>query len=159
MVVLVLLMICIFFSLLYPNPAWANAEEAVELRFAQAEWAYEIRGQDNYDPNPEGRFKRGERGYAYLVVEGFEVRKEEDYYVLRLNVDVSLETQKGFTLFSRKDVLELEEWYLEPPSSTWFYIWVDIPWWAPKGVYVAVIDVHDELGGTSLQDRREVTVY
>lgn len=159
MVVLLWLTICIFLSLLCPNPAWASDEETTALRLARGEWAYEVRGADDYDVNPEGRFPRGERGYAYLVVEGFELGREDSYYFLRINVDVALETQGGFRLFFQRDVLELEEWYLEPPPDTWFYIYVDIPWWAPKGDYVAVITVRDMLAGTELEEKQEVTVY
>lgn len=156
---LLLLTICIFFTLLVPHPSWARAQESPALRLVQAEWAYEVRGEDDYDPNPEGRFPRGERGYAYLVVEGFTVDREDDYYFLHIKADVAAETKRGFRLFSQKDVLDLEEWYLEPPDSTWFYIWVDIPWWAPKGTYVAVITVRDMLSGAELEEKREVVVY
>ncbi|MDD3781352.1 MAG: hypothetical protein PHG88_01460 [Limnochordia bacterium] len=156
---LLLLTICIFLSLLCPLPAWASPEEASSLRLVQGEWAHEVRGMDDYDPNPEGRFKRGERGYAYIVVEGFDVGQDGEYYFLHLSVDVALETKGGIRLFSRRDIYDLEEWYLEPPGDTWFYIYVDIPWWAPRGTYVAVITIHDLLAGTALEERREVAVY
>ena len=84
---LLLLTICIFLSLLCPLPAWASPEEASSLRLVQGEWAHEVRGMDDYDPNPEGRFKRGERGYAYIVVEGFDVGQDGEYYFLHLSVD------------------------------------------------------------------------
>jgi len=159
MVVLVLLTICIFLSLLCPQPVWAGEESVPGLHLAKAEWACEVRGEDDYDPNPEGRFPRGQRGYAYLVVEGFQVDRLGEYYVLQLNVDVALETRRGLRLFTQKDVLELEEWYLEPPANTWFYIYVDVPWWAPRGTYVAVITVRDVLAGSVLEEKREVVVY
>lgn len=156
---LLVLTICIILSLLCPLPAFAGEEEPVSLYIEKGEWAYEVRGDDDYDPNPEGRFKRGERGYAYLEVAGFDLGREDDFYFLRISVDVALETKNGFTLFSQKDVLELEEWYLEPPKNTWFYIYVNIPWWAPRGGYVAVITVRDLLAGTELVEKREVEVY
>lgn len=159
MVVLVLLTICIFLVFTTPNYALAHGHADPSLRFAVAEWAYEVRGEDDYDPNPKGEFSRRERGYAYLVVENFGVGQKDGFHFLQLNVDVALESQKGFRLFSQEDVLELEEWYLEPPPSTWFYIYVDIPWWAPKGVYKAIITVKDAINETSLEQVREITIH
>ena len=128
------------------------------MRFTVADWAYEVRDEGDYDPNPSGIFSRGERGYAYLEIEGFGVGQRENLFYLLLNVDVALETRNGLRLFSQKDVLELEEWYFEEPRSTWFYIWVDIPWWAPKGVYRTLITVRDGVAETSLEEVREICV-
>mgnify|MGYP006980732452 CR=1 FL=1 len=128
------------------------------MRFTVADWAYEVRDEGDYDSNPSGIFSRGERGYAYLEIEGFGVGQKENLFYLLLNVDVALETRNGLRLFSQKDVLELEEWYFEEPGSTWFYIWVDIPWWAPKGVYRTLITVRDGVTGASLEEVREISV-
>ena len=139
--------------------AWAHEQSTPSLYFSVAEWACEVRGEDNYDPNPAGEFKRGERGYAYMVVEGFGTDKEDDFFVLRLDVDVALKNAKGIRLFSQKDVLNLEEWYLEPPLATWFYIYVDIPWWAPKGNYKAIVTVRDAVANTVLEEVKEITIH
>lgn len=156
---MVLLTICIFLVACCPGFAAAPETTPPELHFAVAEWAYEVWGEGDYDPNPEGRFLRGERGYAYLEVSGFSLGEENGLHFLKLAVDVALQTKGGFTLFSQKDVLELEEWYLEPPETTWFYIWVDIPKWAPRGVYRTRLTVRDLLSEEVLQEVREIAVY
>jgi len=152
------LILCIFFGLGCGNSALAIETEAPTMHFTVAEWAYDVRGEGDYDPNPTAEFPKGQRGYAYLEVAGFGVGEEELFYFLKLNVDVALETTHGFRLFSQKDLLELEEWYLEPPEHTWFYIYVDIPWWAPRGTYVTVITVRDGVTGRELEEKREIVV-
>lgn len=156
---MVLLTICIFLVACFPSFAAAPEAAQPKLHFAVADWAYEVRDEGDYDPNPEGRFRRGERGYAYVEVAGFSLVEVDGLSVLKLAVDVALQTKRGFTLFSQQDVLELEEWYIEPPETTWFYIWVDIPWWAPRGVYRTLLTVRDLLGDDVLQEVREITVY
>lgn len=153
---LIALILC--FVLAFGQPL-ALASPGPKLHFTVANWAYEVRGQDDYDFNTTGTFPKGERGYAYLEVAGFELATEEGWFVLRLNVDVALQTQKGFSLFSKENVLELEEWYLEPPESTWFYIWVDVPWWAPRGVYRTLITVRDLVNEESIQETREIKIF
>ncbi|HBN95586.1 MAG TPA: hypothetical protein DDZ66_04740 [Firmicutes bacterium] len=128
------------------------------MHFTVAEWAYEVWGEGDYDPNPTGEFARGERGYAYLEIADFGIGERDQLFFLQLDVDVALETKNGLRLFYEKDVLELEEYYLEPPESTWFYIYVDIPWWAPRGSYVTVITVRDGVAELSLEEKREITV-
>lgn len=155
---LVLLIICFFLGLNFNSPALAQTQEATPLHFTVAEWATEVRDEGDYDPNPGGKFDRGQRGYAYLEIEGFSLGEHEGFLYLTLNVDVALETRNGIQLFLQRNVLELEEWYIEPPSSTWFYIWVDIPWWAPKGVYKAVITVRDQISKSFLEEMRELHV-
>ena len=152
------LILCIFLGLACPNFALAESVEADAMHFPVAEWAYEVRGEGDYDPNLSGEFSRGERGYAYLEMAGFGVGQEGKFFFLDLTVDVALETTGGLRLFTQKDVLELEEWYLDPPATTWFYIWVDIPWWAPGGTYKTVITVHDGVTGLSLEESREIVV-
>lgn len=155
---LVVLILCIFLGLNCSNYALVEAVEAPSMHFTVAEWAYEVRGEDDYDLNPTGEFARGERGYAYLEVADFGIGERDQLFFLQLDVDVALETKNGLRLFSEKDVLELEEYYLEPPESTWFYIYVDIPWWAPRGSYVTVITVRDGVAELSLEEKREITV-
>lgn len=155
---LVLLILCIFLGLSYPQCALAQEQEALSLHFSVAEWAYEVRDAGDYDPNLSGQFRRGERGYAYLEIEGFGVGQKDGFFYLQLDVDVALETKSKLRLFSQKDVLALEEWYFEPPASTWFYIFVDIPWWAPKGIYRTVITVRDAVSETTLEEVREIMV-
>lgn len=155
---LLVLILCIFFGLSSSGFAAPEHVEAPTMHFTVAEWAYEVRGEDDYDPNPEGKFARGERGYAYLEVADFAVAQEGAFFFLDLAVDVALESQRGIRLFSQKDVLELEEWYIEPPLSTWFYIYVDIPWWAPSGTYRTLITVRDRITDLRLEEVREIVV-
>ena len=155
---LLVLSLCIFLGLCSSNHALAEAVVAPGMYFTAAEWATEVRGENDYDPNPSGEFTRGERGYAYLEIADFGVATEGDFFFLRLNVDVALETKHGLRLFFEQDVLELEEWYIEPPATTWFYIYVDVPWWAPRGVYRTLITVRDGLTDLSLQEVREIVV-
>ncbi len=156
---LVVLIICIFLGLSCPGLAAVESQEVHPPYFTLAEWAFEVRGEGDYDPNPSGEFRRGERGYAYLEMRGFGIRERSDFFFSTLNVDVALETKNGFRLFSQKDVLELEELHVEQPVSTWFYIYVDIPWWAPKGVYKTLITVRDAISETSVEKTREILVY
>ena len=155
---LVVLILCIFLGLSGAGYAAETAVDTPAMHFTVAEWAYEVRGFDDYDPNHSGEFKRGERGYAYLEIADFGVAEQDQLYLLRLTVDVALETRSGLRLFFEKDVLELEEWYIEPPESTWFYIYVDIPWWAPRGVYQTVITVRDGITNRVLEEKREIMV-
>src|SRR5690554_1526024 len=158
MYMLTVLILCIFLGLTCPNPALAEEAQAEAMHFIAAEWAYEVRGEGDFDPNSTGEFSRGERGYAYLEVADFGVGREGQLFYLDLAVDVALETTGGLRLFTQKDVLELEEWYFEPPITTWFYIWVDIPWWAPRGTYRTVITVRDGITGLALEESREIRV-
>ncbi len=155
---LVVLILCIFLGSNCSNYAVVEAAEAPSMHFTVAEWAYEVWGEGDYDPNPTGEFARGERGYAYLEIADFGIGERDQLFFLQLDVDVALETKNGLRLFYEKDVLELEEYYLEPPESTWFYIYVDIPWWAPRGSYVTVITVRDGVAELSLEEKREITV-
>ncbi len=155
---LVVLILCIFLGANGVNCVTAQTLESSSMYFSVADWAFEVRGEADYDVNPTGEFLRGERGYAYLEIAGFALGESYGFHFLQLNVDVALETMRGLRLFSEDDVLELEEWYLEPPKSTWFYIYVDIPWWAPRGRYRTVITVRDALSGLSLEEVREIVV-
>ena len=119
---LAVLILCIFLGLSFPTQALAQNAEQCTMRFTVADWAYEVRDEGDYDSNPSGIFSRGERGYAYLEIEGFGVGQKENLFYLLLNVDVALETRNGLRLFSQKDVLELEEWYFEEPGSTWLHL-------------------------------------
>lgn len=155
---LLVLILCIFLGASGVNCVTAQEIESPSMHFSVAEWALNVYGEDDYDPNPSGEFSRGERGYAYLEVAGFAIGEKDGFYFLQLDVDVALETINGWRLFSETDVWELEEWYLEPPDSTWFYIYVDIPWWAPRGTYRTLITVRDGISGLALKEIREIMV-
>lgn len=156
----VVLSLCIFFGFFSANCAAGELDNAHGMRFTVAQWAYEVRGEDDYDLNPEGTFARGERGYAYLEIADFGVAQDDTpFFFLQLDVDVALETKNGLRLFSQEDVLELKEWYVEPPETTWFYIYVDIPWWAPRGVYRTLITVRDGITDLCLEEVREIVVH
>lgn len=155
---LVVLSLCILLGLGCSNSAVVEAVEAPPMHFTVAEWAHEVRGEGDYDPNPTGEFARGERGYAYLEIADFGIGQSDQLFFLQLNVDVALETKNGLRLFSQEDVLEMEEWYMEPPESTWFYIYVDIPWWAPRGTYRTRITIRDGVTELALEEIREIMV-
>ncbi len=155
---LVVLILCILLGLGSSAAMAVEVVDAPAMHFTVAEWAYEVRGEDDYDRNPTGEFARGERGYAYLEVADFGIAERDQLFVLQLNVDVALETKNGLRLFSQKDVLEMEEWYMDPPESTWFYIYVDIPWWAPRGTYRTLITIRDDITGLDLEEVREIMV-
>jgi hypothetical protein len=84
---LVVLILCIFFGLSGSDQVWAQTQSAEmsTLHFSVAEWAYEVRDQGDYDPNPTGTFFRGERGYAYLEIEGFGVGQKDNLFYLVLD--------------------------------------------------------------------------
>ncbi len=155
----VMLIVCIL--LIFPCPSTGLALEKTEpqLNFVVAQWAYEVRDEGDYDPNFEGAFPRGERAYTYLELEGFSLAEIEGLFYVELAVDVNLRSKRGFKLFSRTNVLELDSWYEQPPATIWFYIYVDIPWWAPRGVYSGEIIVRDQLNQGVLVEEREIRVF
>ncbi|NLJ81379.1 MAG: hypothetical protein GX335_10200 [Firmicutes bacterium] len=145
------------------NPFWTGvvfAEKASnsDLSFSVALWADEVRDKGDFDLNPDGIFKRGERAYAYLELEGFSWEEQEGYLHTDVHVDVALRTKGGFRLFFSEDLLEFDSLYLNPPENFWFYIYVDVPWWAPRGTYITEIIVRDEISGETLIEHREIQV-
>lgn len=152
-VLIVMLVICPIL------PQAVYAEEEKGMHFTTAEWAYDVRGRADYDPNPAGVFARGERGYAYLELEGFEVGEDDGLYVVNLAVDVVLRTKGGLRLFTQKNLVEYDLAYTDsPPKNLWFYIWVDIPRWAPRAVYLAEVVVRDLISHETLTEGKEIRV-
>jgi len=145
-----------------PAPAaGAETERADEstMEIVVAEWAYEVRDEGDYDPNPSGVFARGTRAYAYLEVEGFARGADVTQPLVDLRVDVGLRSRLGIKLFSQEDLVEYTMPHGPfPPDRVWFYIWVDIPWWAPRTTYVAEVTVRDLVAGGSVTLQREITV-
>lgn len=150
---------CILLNFVYPSFGLAQEQVEPALHFILAEWAHEVRDEGDYEPNPTGAFPRGERAYAYFEVVGFGLSEQDGFFQALLNVDVGLKSKGGLRLFSRKDVLELESWYIEPPETLWFYIYVDIPWWAPRGEYLAEITVRDLVDDEKLLEERKIQVF
>src|SRR5690554_2260958 len=121
----ILLTLCIILSLTCPQLGYAHVQEKTALEFPVIEWAYEVRGQGDFDRNASGSFPKGERAYADLELKAFSWDKKDTLYYTDLHVDVALRTKKGFKLFGQKDVLILDSYYSEPPDILWFYIYVD----------------------------------
>jgi hypothetical protein len=153
---------CVVILLLLAVPGWAWADEGLETGMAitVAEWAHDVRDEGDYDPNPSGVFPRGSRGYAYLEVEGFAVGGSGDENLVDLRVDIALRSGWGVKLFSQEDLVEytLPQEAFPPPETVWFYIWVDIPWWAPRATYRAEVTVRDLVSGEAVSLEREITV-
>ncbi len=154
-----LLIVCILMACLPFSQVYAREKEAGDLYLAVADWAYEVRDQGDYDPNPTGRFPKGQMTYAYLELAGFTTAAHGDLYSYHVAVDVGLKTTWGFPLFKQADIIEFDETSPNPPETLWFYIWVNVPRWAPRGTYVTVITVRDELGGYILAAEREIEIF
>lgn len=130
-----------------------------QMQFVKAEWAYEVRGEGDYDPNPSGVFSRNSRAYAYLEVEGFTVGDGGTDPLVDLRVDVVLRSNSGLKLYSQENLVEYTLNSLAaPPSRVWFYIWVDVPWWAPRTTYEAEVIVRDLVGGLDVIERRPIVI-
>ena len=93
-------MACLPFSQVY-----AREKEAGDLYLAVADWAYEVRDQGDYDPNPTGRFPKGQMAYAYLELAGFTTAAHGDLYSYHVAVDVGLKTTWGFPCLNRPTLL------------------------------------------------------
>lgn len=154
-----LLIVCILLAFSSFNPAYAHEVGPGDLHFVTAEWAYEVRDEDDYDPNPAGTFPKGELAYAYLELAGFSLARHNGMHAYHVIVDVGLQTTWGLTLFKQTDLLEFDSFSCDPPDTLWFYIWVDIPRWAPSGTYVTVITVRDEIGGHVLEEKRKIEIF
>jgi hypothetical protein len=137
----------------------ANLQSEVGMEIVRAEWAYEVRGEGDYDPNPSGVFRRGTRAYAYIEVEGFALGTAADDPLVDLRVDVALRTRTGVKLYSQAEVVEYTlKQPASPPELVWFYIWVDIPRWAPRATYKAEVIVRDLVAAEAISLQREITV-
>lgn len=159
MFVLKVLIVCVLLVFSSLNPVHAQRAEPGEMYFAVAEWAYEVWDEDDYDLNQTGAFPKGERAYAYLELAGFSTVQSNGAYAYHVSVDVGLETTWGLGLFKQADLVEFDSLALDPPSTLWFYIWVDIPRWAPSGTYVTVITVLDQISGHILQEKRKIRIF
>lgn len=155
------LWVWLLMALLLTASAQVQGESSINdaLQFVVAEWAYEVRGEADYDPNPSGVFQRGSRAYAYLEVEGFAVGTEAGEPVVDLRVDVALRSRGGLKLFYQAGLVEFTLTQPAfPPERVWFYIWVDIPWWAPRATYRAEVTVRDLVAQKDVSLEREITV-
>ncbi len=154
-----LLIVCILLAFSSLNPAYAHRPDPGELHFTTAQWAYEVRDENDYDPNPGGAFPKGQRAYAYLELAGFSLLNVDGGSAYHVLVDVGLQTTWGLGLFKQAGLLEFDSFSFDPPDTLWFYIWVDVPRFAPCGTYVTVITVRDEIGGHVLEERREIKIF
>ena len=84
-----------------------------------------------------------------------------DENLVDLRVDIALRSGWGVKLFSQEDLVEytLPQEAFPPPETVWFYIWVDIPWWAPRATYRAEVTVRDLVSGEAVSLEREITVW
>lgn len=155
----IMLIVCILLTFSCPNMVLAQVEQEPHLEFVVAQWAHEVRDEGDYDPNLEGAFPRGQRAYAYLEVVGFSLGEVDGLFYLDLAVDVVLRSKGGVKLFAHPDLLEFESWFEAPPEVVWFYVYVDIPWWAPRGVYRTEVIVRDRLNHGILAEEREIRVF
>lgn len=150
---MILILIGMLLSSLIFAPVSAAAVELAEtaleeietgLRFSDMGWSSDEDDFFEYVPN-EGVFERGTRVWAFLEVTGFESYFEDGYYYNDLAVDVYLKTGFGLRLFRQLDVIEFNDPSDQPEEYIWFYLWVDIPWWAPPGTYIAEVVVRDRM--------------
>lgn len=149
------------FILLFNLAAPVSANGVVNetgFRFTQLGWS-EDPDDDylEYVPN-QGVFSKGTRVYAYFEVEGFSTTLQNDKYSTDLAVDVYLRSSGGIRLFSQKDVVELSTQDNKPRDSVWFYLYVDIPWFAPRATYVAEVVVRDLSSGEEIRHQEKLTV-
>lgn len=154
-----LLIVCSLLVFSCFSPLAAQSASPQGLHFSTAQWAYDVRDRDDYDLNTDDAFPRGQRAYAYLELVGFEMLEQDGYYLLQLGIDVALKTTWGLTLFNQPDLLEFDSFYLRPPDDLWFYIWVDIPRWAPPSTYITLITVRDLISGQTLEEAREIRIF
>ncbi len=92
-----LLIVCILLAFSSLNPAYAHRPDpGGELHFTTAQWAYEVRDENDYDPNPGGgAFPKGQRAYAYLELAGFSLLNVDGGSAYHVLVDVGLQTTWG----------------------------------------------------------------
>jgi len=146
LLVLILSLVC--------SPAWA-AETG--FRFSDMGWSREEDNFFEYVPN-EGVFERGKRVYGFMEVTEFANEYADGVYRIDLTVDVYLKTTFGLRLFGQRDVIEFDDHDTEPIETIWFYLWVDIPWWAPRGTYIAEVVVRDRIGNQNIVHSERIRV-
>lgn len=147
---------CLVLLLTLAHPGIA-AEEGT-FRFLELGWAHEISGYGDYLANYDGVVHRGERAYAYFEVADFAVRDTEDGFLTDIKVDVMLRSSSGLPLFKQSNLVEYTEYATAYVDTLWFYIWIDIPSWAPRGTYQAEVIVRDEVSGDRIHARQPIRV-
>lgn len=155
----IVLTLCIILNIACPYQVFANTSSDDALRLTVADWAYEVRDQGDYDFNSTASFPKGERAYAYFELAGFAAKEENDLFSTDVRVDVALKTHKGLKLFSQKNVLIMDSLYEYRPDMLWFYIYVDVPWWAGRGEYTTELVIRDELSEEVLVASQDITIY
>lgn len=127
------------------------------FHFSDLAWSESLDTWEDYRPN-EAVFSRGTRAYAYIEVTGFTNEEIGGEYQHDLTVDIYLRTGIGIRLFNQKNVIEFEEVTSFFQESVSFYIWVDIPWWAPSAAYYAEVIVHDRINETEIRHEEKLTI-
>ena len=149
---MMIILVGLLLTSLVCSPVSASAAAPVEvqgpadgLRFSDLGWSKDENDFFEYVPN-EGVFERGTRVWGFMEVTGFESYFADGLYYNDLTVDVFLKTGFGLRLFGKRDVIEFNDGTDEPQEYIWFFLWVDIPWWAPPGTYIAEVVVRDRVG-------------
>jgi hypothetical protein len=138
------------------DPAQDQAQET-GFCFSDMGWSREEDNFYEYVPN-EGVFERGKRAYGFMEVSGFENSYADGKYHIDLTVDVYLRTSFGLRLWVERDVIEFDDTDSEPIETVWFYLWVDIPWYAPRGTYIAEVVVRDRISGQQISHKERIRV-
>ncbi len=139
--------------------AQQTSEDILEtgFRFTDLGWSDDENDFFEYVPN-QGVFKRGTRAYAYLEVAGFTNYCEDGKYYIDLAVDVYLKSSFGLRLFVQRNVIEFKDSAKEVIEDFCFYLYVDIPWWAPRAQYIAEVVIRDLVNGEELKHEEKLTV-
>ncbi|HKM17670.1 MAG TPA: hypothetical protein VJ064_05570 [Limnochordia bacterium] len=132
-------------------------EEEAGFRFTDMGWSKEEDNFYEYIPN-EGVFERGNTVYGFMEVTGFENRYADGMYHIDLTVDVYLRTSFGLRLWVERDVIEFDDTDTELIDTVWFYLWVKIPWYAPRGTYIAEVVVRDRIANQQIIHRERIRV-
>lgn len=160
--IFVMILVLIFTPLVTPNTMLAADETSIDqeetgFRFTDLGWSEDEDDFFEYKPN-EGVFKRGTKVYGFMEVAGFANSFRDDKYHIDLTVDVYLKTTFGLRLFGQKDVINFDNSSKKPIDEIWFYLWVDIPWWAPRTSYIAEVVVRDQISNEDLSHEEKITV-
>lgn len=151
----------LLFLLFFNFAAPVTAEEVITesgFRFTELGWSDDPDADYlEYEPN-QGVFKKGTRAYAYFEVAGFSTLPQDEKYLTHLAVDVHLKTSGGFRLFTQRDVVDFDSLDWQPRESVWFYLYVDIPWFAPRATYIAEVVVRDLISGKEIRHQEKLTV-
>ncbi len=150
--------ILVFCLVLLTVTVCAESPEETGMQFIQIGWANEVLGYNDYVLNEDGVFRRGERAYAYLEVEGYATSQEGEYTVTDIAVDVALRASFGLRLFYQQDLIDYRQLHQTAPDTLWFYIWVDIPTLAPSATYIAEVIIRDRISGEILKHQERVVV-